>query len=250
MVGLVLAVTAVTHGSGMTVYNYTICPCDLADGAAFANGQGGEPFGYDHGPDPPQDPPIGVYVAGPTGWGQSSWWSNVQGSLAGGGRDYTSFRMSPKDIFHVEDVTYGDLIYFSYWTKSMDTSQIDWRFTIYTEGTQTGNWYGHRIEYNHPDNPNNDWTLQTMGDLGINNIAGKPGEGDLLATDKILFIDILAGYATDSPAVDSYLDGVELQLLSGDIAYIDLAVPEPLTMLGMFLGLGSVGAYIRRRIRS
>ena len=28
---------------------------------------------------------------------------------------------------------------------------------------------------------------------------------------------------------------------------VSTAVPEPLTMLGMFLGLGSVGAYIRKR---
>ena len=36
-----------------------------------------------------------------------------------------------------------------------------------------------------------------------------------------------------------------------DVTYVGgeapMVVPEPLTMLGMFLGLGGVGAYIRRR---
>jgi hypothetical protein len=43
---------------------------------------------------------------------------------------------------------------------------------------------------------------------------------------------------------------VEIQSVTdGDyvLEIVESAVPEPLTMLGMFLGLGSIGAYIRRR---
>jgi len=57
---------------------FDVAPGDLADGPTFANGQGGVPFGYDHGPDPAQGPPIGVNVPGPTGFGPNSWWSDVQ----------------------------------------------------------------------------------------------------------------------------------------------------------------------------
>ena len=241
---VVLAVATVAHG---TVLNYTVYPGDLADGVAFANGQGGEPFGYDHGPVPPQGPPIGVYVPGPLGYGQSSWWSDVQGSAAGGPRDYTSFRMSPKDIFGVSDVTVGDLDDFSYWTKHI--AGLDWRFTIYTEtlSGQIGGWYGHRIQYNYPNNPDANWTLQTKAGLGINNVKAGGDAGLLSDTENIMFIDVLASYMTNSPPSDSYLDGVELVLANGDIAKMDLAVPEPLTMLGLFMGLGGVGAYIRKR---
>ena len=52
---------------------------------------------------------------------------------------------------------------------------------------------------------------------------------------------------------DSFTDGFASQFVpdgygSGFEATLKLqAVPEPLTMVGMFLGLGSVGAYIRKR---
>jgi|GEM_PF-6991883 len=98
--------------------NYVVAPGDLADGLTFLNGQGGVPFGYDGGPTPPQGKPIASYAAGGApGFGDSAFYSDVQGSAAGGPRDYTSFRMSPKDIFGVTDVTIGDLDEISYYTK-------------------------------------------------------------------------------------------------------------------------------------
>jgi len=45
----------------------------------------------------------------------------------------------------------------------------------------------------------------------------------------------------------SYFDGTDDHL---DFEGSGTVVPEPLTMMGMFLGLGSVGAYIRRRRRA
>ena len=202
--------------------SYTLTPGDLADGPAFDNGQGGEPFGYD--PDMP--PPIGSWQAGPSGFGDSSFWSDVQGSAAGGGRDYTSLRLSPKDIFGVSDVTVGDLANILYYTKNMDTDLIDWQVKIYTESEVK--WYGYRINYNRPDNPDNDWHQTSTDALGISDIYDKV-TGAYISTstdldaEKILFVDIIAGYATDSPAVDSYLDGVRIELNNGDNAILDLA---------------------------
>ncbi|HUW09429.1 MAG TPA: PEP-CTERM sorting domain-containing protein, partial [Anaerolineae bacterium] len=43
------------------------------------------------------------------------------------------------------------------------------------------------------------------------------------------------------------VQGQFYSIWAGGDAYAWDAVPEPLTMLGMFLGLGTVGAYIRRR---
>lgn len=255
VVGL-LAVATVAHG---TVYNYTVYPGDLADGLTFLNGRGDVKFGYD--PDMP--PPIGAYVPGPTGFGGSCFWSDVQGSAAGGPRDYTAFRMSPRDIFGgVAQVTISDLSSISYHTKW--TSGVDWQIKIYTEDvTDVIDWYQTRIEWNRPSPGDDAWHQYTADGLGIGKLTVKdtgdleiPGTGlladldSLYGGEKILFIDIIASYASSSPPSYSYLDGVQITLdkdIGGDVATMDLAVPEPLTVLGMFLGLGSVGAYIRRR---
>lgn len=58
------------------------------------------------------------------------------------------------------------------------------------------------------------------------------------------------GTAADFTAVEELKFTIDSTGQSGGDYYFDLigtAVPEPVTMLGMFLGLGSIGAYIRRR---
>ncbi len=249
-------ILAICGLSQATIYNYNVGPGNLAGGLAFDNGQGGEMFGYD----PDQDPPIGSNQAGPTGFGNSCFWSDVQGSAAGGGRDYTSFRMSPKDIFDMEDVTISDLAGISYFTKNIDTAKIDWQLKIYTEGDMTDNipWYGYRFNFTRPENPDNAWYLSsTATNLTVYEIHNKwnntypsvPGGGTLSALDtlygaeKILFIDIIASYASSSPPCDSYLDGVTIILDNGDTAIMNL-VPEPATIA--LLGLGAL-TFVRRK---
>lgn len=257
VIGFLLAVSTAAQA-----ISFTVTPDDLADGPTFLNGQGGVPFGYD--PDMP--PPIGSFQPGPTGFGIGSFWSDVQGSAAGGPRDYTSFRMSPKDIFDLSDVTIDDIDYISYYTKNMDTNKIDWQLKIYTEATTE--WYGYRFNFTRPNNLNNAWHLSsTDTNLKVNDIYDKvgghgesvPGAGLLsdLFTDygdeKILFIDIIAGYASNSPPVDSFLDGVEIALTQGNpinyVATMNLEpVPEPTTML--LFGSGLIGlAGFRRRFK-
>ena len=212
---------------------YTVTPNDLADGPTFDNGQGGVPFGYD----PDSVKPEGVLLAGPAGFGDSCFWADVQGSAAGGGVDYTAIRLSPKDIFGVSDVTISDLLEISYYTKWV--SDLDWQLKIYTEGEESGDWYGYRFNFTRPDFGDNAWNLSSTEDnLLVNDIATKttggsttvPGTGELsdLYTDfgdkKILFIDIISSYMTASPPGDSYLDGVRIELNSGDSATMDLAV--------------------------
>ena len=249
---------AVSATAGATSYNYTVYPGDLAGRAAFDNGRGGEKFGYD--PDMP--PPIGVFVPGPTGFGDSSWWSNVQGSAAGGPRDYTAFRMSPRDIFVGKtDVTIADLKSISYYTKWV--SDLDWQIKIYTEDvTDPIEWYQTRIEWNRPSGQDGNWNQYTADGLKVGKLTVKdsgdqtiPGTGllsdldALYGTEKILFIDIIASYASSSPPSYSYLDGVQITLDDDSVATMDLATPVPEPGALSLLGLGLLGL-VRRKRRS
>ena len=259
---IILAAMAVFWGSpGVAqadIFNYVVAPGDLADRAAFDNGQGGEPFGYD--PDMP--PPIGSYAGGGApGFGDSSFYSNVQGSAAGGPRDYTAFRMSPKDIFGMSNVTISDLSAISYYTKWV--SDLDWQLKIYTEGEEVGDWYGYRFNFTRPSFGDSEWNLSGTDDTGnlrVSDIATKttggsttvPGTGLLTDLDanfgskNILFIDIIASYATDSPPSYSYLDGVTISLDNGDVANMNLVVPVPGAVLLGILGLSVAGIKLRK----
>lgn len=227
---LIVGILAIGASAQAMNFSYTVTPSDLADGPAFANGQGNEKFGYD--PDKP--PPLGVFEPSPDDFGNSCFWSD----LDNGPRLYTAFRMSPKDIFRLRDVTVGDLAYISYYTKNMDLSKIDWQIKIYTESDIK--WYGYRFNFSRPLNPDNDWhQSSTDTNLLVNDIYDKVANaylcygvsqcGNLSLVDlapsygdeKILFIDIIAGY--NAPTfVDSYLDGVEIGLQNGDVATMNL----------------------------
>jgi len=237
---------------------FLVYPHELAGRTAFDNGQGGEKFGYD----PDAEPPKGALVHGPTGFGTSCHWSDVQGSAAGGPRDYTSIRFAPRSIFSQDDVTIADLDKISYWTKRMDLAGLDWRLSVYTIDETGTKWYKHRFQWDWPaacDQLWNEW--ETDNNLTVQQIYDKlsgsneaiPGSGfldDLVAlygTEKILYVDICAGYGTDSPPVDSYLDGVFIRLEDGSEATMDLAalVPEPGAL--SLVGLGLVGLARRKR---
>jgi hypothetical protein len=222
---MVLAISTFAYAEN---FFYTVTPADLADGPTFLNGQGGVPFGYD--PDKP--PPIGVFEPGPAGFGNSSFWSNLDTF----DRRYTALRMSPKDIFDLTDVTIGDLSYISYWTKNLDLNKWDWQIKIYTEGDAT-HWYGYRFEFIRPTNIDiTNWYQSSTNSLAVNKITSK-WTGDILVTgsndefselvsiygtEKILFIDIIAGNASSATFVNSLLDGVEIGLQNGDVATMDL----------------------------
>ncbi len=224
-------------------------------------------FSQGFGSDPDMPPPIGSNVAGPTGFGSGSFWSDVQGSANGGPRDYTTVRLLPNDIFGVDNVTIGQLSEISYWTKNNDLNLIDWQLKIYTEGDS--NWYGHRFNFTRPENADNDWHLWSTDTSLVDSIYDKNAGAylpvssgydlDAIQADygdkNILFMDIIAGFATNSPAVDSNLDGITLTLVDGSSVTADLeaagaGVPEPASVIvwsllgGSWIGLG---VYRRRR---
>ena len=246
-----------------TDYSYDVTPADLADGPTFLNGRGGVMFGYDTGPSPAVSPPEGNTTQYAPGFASGSFYSNVQGSAAGG-RDYTSFRMSPRDIFGgVSNVTISDLSAISYYTKWV--SGVDWQIKIYTEDEADPiQWYQTRFEWNRPSPVDNAWNQYTADGLKVGKLTVKdtgnqtiPGTGllsdldALYGAEKILFIDIIASYMTDSPPSYSYLDGVKLTLDSEDTATMNLeAVPEPVSIvIWGLLGAGCAGGAMASRRR-
>jgi hypothetical protein len=69
-------------------------------------------------------------------------------------------------------------------------------------------------------------------------------------SEEVLWIDIIAGYSSDSPSSYSYLDGITINFSNGDAADINLeavAVPVPGALLMAGLGVSVVGHLRRKR---
>jgi len=75
--------------------------------------------------------------------------------------------------------------------------------------------------------------------FGSTPMSGWGLTGKFLVSGKLTYLQ--------SNDVSSGMDFYETTLTDGPILFEAELIPEPLTMLGMFLGLGSVGAYIRKR---
>ncbi len=206
---------------------------------------------------------------GAPGFGTSSFYSNVQGSQAGNSddRDYTALRIQ-SDFFGLKDLTIGDITGFTYWTKNTDISLRDWQVKIYTQKPYFfGSYY--RLNFTPGRATNNEWTKWSLfGDnaLGLEHVrqisfwgGGSYIDNPQLANyqkEKIHHIDIIAGYMTDSPAVYSYLDGVEITYRGENTIRLDLgtkndpppsSVPEPGASVLFGLGLLSIAAIRRNK---
>jgi hypothetical protein len=251
VISIIFAVAGTLQAT--TIYSYDVSPADLAGENTFLNGQGGVMFGYD--PDMPA--PEGSSVAGPTSFGNSCFYSDVQGSAAGGSRAYTSIRMSLKDMFGLTDVTIKDLASISYYTKL--ESGVDWQLKIYTEDeTAPIGWYQTRFNWSRATPTDSEWHLYSTDDLALGTIQVKEtgyksttGLGSLSTLDalygseKVLFVEIIASFATASPASYSYLDGITITLDSGDKAVVNL-VPEPSTVTLLILAAMGMLVFARR----
>ncbi len=186
-------------------------------------------------------PDNGPGVAAPQ-FGSSSYFSNVQGSLNGhdGPRYYTALRIRPQTVLGLDHVTLGQLASISYYTRQQNAAKPGaWQLKIYTEPPSGGTaWYGHRLNAVTPSYADIAWHLNTTDSMSFEQVlAGESTTGDSSLVGKslsyiqgipsytsepILWIDIIAGFATAGPEVESYLDGVTIRLGSGASIVLDL----------------------------
>jgi hypothetical protein len=191
------------------------------------------------GYDPDQDPPLGSMDGGSV-LGVGAFYSDVQGSAAGGPRDYTSLRLNLMELFERDvPVLIDELESIEYHTNMVDALGVDWQLKIYTLPLpgQVSGWYGHRFNFVRPDNPDGNWdkwSTDTFNVEWIRSGTGTSSYPDALfstvsaphAAEQIFFVDIIAGYATDSPPCHSYLDAVTVKLKDGSMVTLDLEMTK------------------------
>lgn len=111
-----------------------------------------------------------------------------------------------------------------------------------------------RVEFTEADLADSvvNWLVKTGQDGGGETAAEATVTRNTSTGPHVLLFPFAAFIAQDANIDFTDVDytSVEIQsVLAGDyeLEILESAIPEPLTMLGMFLGLGSIGAYIRRR---
>ena len=217
---------------------YTVSPSDLS--ADLSTG-----FGWDID----MDAPLGVTTEGTVGG--DSFYSNVSGEAP---TKYSAFRFTLQAVGFGAGASMSDVTSFTYDTKLNSDTNYDWRVTVYTvvQAGQTSGWYGSRISFDY-NGDIHDWATTDVFAEGAYRVTSSAA-GDLytssagfeaaLATalsQSVMYIDIIAGANSPHPAVDAYLDNIQLTGEGVD-AQINL-VPEPATMA--LLGLG--GLLLRKR---
>jgi hypothetical protein len=202
-------------------------------------------LGWDPGdPGLVQYPPDNGPGAGAPGFGTSSFFSNVQGSQAGhdGPRYYTALRIRPQAVLGLATVRLGDIASISYQTRQQNALKPKaWQLKIYTEppgGAVYPQWYAHRVNSVVPGFSNIDWHANSTSSLLCDRVTDGSGKepdvfpnnltmGQVLSaaaygSESILWIDIVAGWATAGPEVNSYLDAVTISLKQGGTIVLDL----------------------------
>ncbi len=213
------------------------------------------------------------YGDAPTGYGPDSW-ENTDFQNSSGNDDKVNWHARYQadgnylSVLFPDDaaaMTINDLKSISYFTKrpSGTTAGHDWWIQIYTR-PKSGNssWFQERFINNYNDHTNiGDWTeYSTDSDMTFNHNGTKVGTSDnngemTLAQLKTNYGDELiemisvqtdSGWG-DTGAFSGYMDGLEIELMNGNIGKVDFVIPEPTT--AAVLGLAGLGLIARRRRR-
>jgi hypothetical protein len=203
---------------------------------------------WDLGPNPLQGPPVAGQIGAP-GFGSTSFFSNVLASDSS--RKYTALRISPKVLLKRAEITMEQLKSVSFFSKQELSGVRIWQLKIYTVNEAFPEvpdaWYKTRFntKLNKPTNTTG-WMLNSTSaainpdiSLVFDNVANKDAQGVATTTslatpkdlveisashesEKILFVDIIAGDNSSSNTISCYLDGVVIRLKDGSAAVLDL----------------------------
>ncbi|GMU20278.1 MAG: hypothetical protein AMXMBFR13_03750 [Phycisphaerae bacterium] len=255
----VAVLLAIASSATAAEVDYLVSPQSLADGKpefSPPHGAGTNPFGYDWDSAAPD-----TVSGGAPAYGTSSFYANVVNSSDGSSPDassYRTLRLGMRTLFG-KNVTVGQLAQLSYYTrKPAPATAIDWRPSIYTT-VQAGDgnsssWYRSRLQarpssslnLNAPENAWNQWNTSAGTNQLVfydNSTARKAAFGsssltwDLIAggevtgnggatwdfsSEEIMMIDLTLGANSGGGTGESQIDGVRIELTTGEIADIDL----------------------------
>jgi uncharacterized protein YfaP (DUF2135 family) len=255
----VAVLLAIASSATAAEVDYLVSPQSLADGKpefSPPHGTGTNPFGYDwDAPAPPT-----TASGAPAGYGNSSFYASVDNADSNPDNRYRTLRIGMRTLFG-RNIAIGELATVSYYTnKPAAQTAMDWRLAVYTtagdlasdpgelvQGPGDGaKWYRSRLQaqphqaanLNAPADQWNQWSTSA----GTNQLIFYEATGvrnnsnmawaDILAgstswnysSEEIMMIDIGVGTKSTSSFMtgESRLDGVRIELTTGEIADIDL----------------------------
>ncbi|HXU77676.1 MAG TPA: right-handed parallel beta-helix repeat-containing protein, partial [Methylomirabilota bacterium] len=248
---------AVVTVNALSTNFYVIEVSDLATGKpefSPPHGTGTNSFGYDWDSAPPDDT-----FGAPVGYGDSSFSASVNQAGATEPDRYRTFRIGLRTLFG-HNVNVGQVARISYHTKKpAPASEIDWRLTIYTTSQgagDAGSFYRSRLQAT-PSNalslnaPSSQWNTWSTA-AGDNEFQFKDNRADFMTenmlwseiiggpvtrgastwnwtAEEVMMVDITLGANSGGGTGLSQIDGVQIELTTGEVADLNLQQNTQLT---------------------
>jgi len=219
--------------------------------------------------------PVGVFGDSAPGFESGSWKAD--------GVNKSELYLTP-DILFGRSITIGDIAEISYYTKKPLTHAVDpsdWYLVLYTQpytGSPGSGWYGNRIGTEpyfsaNLNAPADTWNLWTTADADnqlrwfdssggyfgaytdpfFDDFKAQPvlnRSTSTYAAESIKYFTVVSAGTTWMDGFEGQVDGLTITLTDGPVARVNFEpVPEPVTLAGLVLGVGSLVGYVRRRRR-